>query len=97
MDPRDPTDTSPEDDVLDESSELDDSPELEQQGWDAVVTGDLSPDSMPENGDFRYDEEREDEDDDDNPFQDSDEALPDDDEESEIYRHPTHERPRFGD
>lgn len=94
MNPRNPTD-----DVLKENSELDDSPQLEQQDWDAVVNGDLSPDSMPENGDFRYDEEGEDEvvdEDDDNPFQGSDEALPDDEEELEISRHPAHERSRFG-
>ena len=98
MDPRNPKDTNPEDMNPDEG------PELERQDWDAVVAGELSPDSIPENGDFRYgsdgEEEEEEsdllEEDDDNPFQHSDEALPDDDEEAELERDPTHERPRFG-
>ena len=29
-------------------------PELEQQDWDAIESGNIAPDSIPENGDFRY-------------------------------------------
>lgn len=87
MNPRDPKNPNPDD------IDPDEGPDLEQQDWDAVVTGDLSPDSMPENGDEASDLPDED---DDNAFQHSDEVLPDDEEEAELRRHPTHERSRFG-
>ena len=69
-------------------------PELEQQDWEAIESGNIAPESTPENGDFRYDEEPDGElpgEDDDNPYQGSDEALPDDQEEREISRDPSKE------
>ncbi|TPK71089.1 hypothetical protein FJ930_15805 [Mesorhizobium sp. B2-4-15] len=68
-----------------------DSPTIEQQDWDAVKGGQILPDSVPENGDMRYGTEKEGdlpEEDDDNPYQESDEALPDDEEEAAIARRP---------
>lgn len=66
-------------------------PEMEEQDWDELEGAE--PDSMPENGDFRYVEkdgiEMEGdlpEEDDDNPDQESDEALPDDEDEQAIRR-----------
>jgi hypothetical protein len=67
---------------------------VEQQDWDAVKGGQILPDSVPENGDVRYDIEKDGElpeEDDDNAYQNSDEALPDDQEEAAIKRHPTRE------
>jgi len=72
MDPRKTPESNPED-------VAEDAPALEQQDWDAVVTGDLIPDSIAETGDLP-------EEDDDNPYQNSDEALPDDREEVAISR-----------
>ncbi|AEH87642.1 MULTISPECIES: hypothetical protein [Mesorhizobium] len=66
-----------------------DGPTIEQQDWDAVKGGQILPDSVPENGDIRYETEKEGElpeEDDDNAYQDSDDALPDDDEEAAIRR-----------
>ncbi len=86
MDPRKTQDRKPDND--------DDAPALEEQDWDAVESGDLTPDSLPENGDLRYPEEADGElpeEDDDNPYQNSDEALPDDREEAAISRDPTRE------
>ncbi|WP_254026972.1 hypothetical protein [Mesorhizobium ventifaucium] len=50
------------------------------------------PGSVPGNGDIRYDLEKEaelPEEDDDNPYQESDEALPDDEEERALSRNPS--------
>lgn len=75
-----------------------DAPALEEQDWEAVRQGRLVPGSAPENGDLRYDVERSGDlpgEDDDNPFQESDEALPDDDDEAAIERNPGKEGGRF--
>lgn len=77
----------------------DDGPEVEgptiaQLDWDAVKGGQILPDSVSENGDMRYGTEKDGElpdEDDDNANQDSDDALPDDEEEAAIKRHPTRE------
>jgi len=52
-------------------------PTLDEQDWNEAVIGDIAPESIPENGDFRYDEPDREvaEVEDDNPYQ---EALPDD-------------------
>lgn len=75
----------------------DEAPALEQQDWDAVETGTVLPDSLPEDlapgpdsaaaGDVSED--------DDNPYQNSDEALPEDGEEAVIARDPSREGGRF--
>jgi len=70
-----------------------DGPTIGQQDWDAIKGGEILPDSVPENDD-RFDTEKAGdlpEEDDDNPYQDSDDALPDDEEEAAIARHPTRE------
>ena len=75
-----------------------DAPALEEQDWEAIESGAITPDSIPENGDLRYDVEQEGElpgEDDDNPYQNSDEALPDDREEAAITRDPSKEHSRF--
>lgn len=61
-------------------------PALSEQDWDAIADGRVAPESAPENGDLRYSGEPLEslEEDDDNPNQESDEALPDDDEERAI-------------
>lgn len=98
MTPRDPNRLHPDPDLEDIDTDPDlpdpelEGPDLEQPDWDDLqgVGGEVLPDSLPENGDFRYDEDEEAteplEEDDDNPYQDSDEALPDDDEEAAIGR-----------
>ena len=73
-------------------------PALEQQDWDAIRSGSIAPDSVPENGDLRYDADPTGElpgEDDDNPYQNSDEALPDEREEAAIRRNPGREGGRF--
>jgi hypothetical protein len=64
-------------------------PTIQQQDWDAIRGGKILPDSVQDNGDIRYDVEKDGEppdEDDDNAYQNSDEALPDDDEERAIAR-----------
>lgn len=73
-------------------------PTLQQQDWDAIISGAIEPDSVPENGDLRYDPEKAGDapdEDDDNAYQHSDEALPDDREEAAIRRNPDREGGRF--
>lgn len=73
--------------------DLPDAPALEEQDWEANESGAIRPDSIPENGDLRYDEEHAAEsleEEDDNVYQNSDEALPDDREEAAL----THNRAR---
>ncbi|HTV71019.1 MAG TPA: hypothetical protein VMF90_21020 [Rhizobiaceae bacterium] len=80
--------------------ELPEVPGIAEQDWDALDSGALKPESMPDNGDIRYDEDEPTgelpEEDDDNPDQESDEALPDDREERAIAQNPTKEATRFG-
>ena len=67
-------------------------PTIEQQ--DAIKRGQILPGSVSENGDMRYGVEKDGElteEDDDNALQDSDDALPIDEEEAAIKRHPTRE------
>ncbi|MER8376320.1 hypothetical protein NKH19_11870 [Mesorhizobium sp. M1338] len=77
----------PRTDIEDDAPRAD-GPTIEQQDWDAVKGGQILPDS--ENGDIEKDGELPEEDDD-NAYQNSDEALPDDQEEAAIKRHPTRE------
>lgn len=75
-----------------------DAPQIEQQDWDAIESGEIAPEITPANGDLRYEEEPDGDlpgEDDDNPFQESDEALPDDLEERVISRDPSKEGSRF--
>ena len=99
-DPRKP-DPQPQDDVTGKEA-----PGLEEQDWDAIESGSesggesgaITPDSLPENGDFRYEPEDDGElpeEEDDNAYQNSDEALPDDREERAIARDPSREGGRF--
>lgn len=93
MDPRRKPDPRPNDDETG-----DEGPALEEQDWEAIESGALTPDSIPENGDLRYDVERSGEapeEDDDNPYQNSDEALPEDGEEAALARDPSKEGGRF--
>ena len=57
-------------------------PGLASTDWDAIAESDVAADQAFQNGDIRYDEDEADgelpEEDDDNPYQESDEALPDD-------------------
>lgn len=87
MDPRDKNKNVPPDEL----------PALEEQDWEAIESGSLQPDSMPENGDFRFDEPSGElpSEDDDNAYQNSDEALPDDGEEGAIRRSPDKSGTRF--
>lgn len=93
MDPRKKPDVKDED--LREEG-----PALEKPDWEGIESGAIRPDSIPENGDLRYDVERSGEapeEDDDNAYQNSDEALPDDRDEAAIARNPSKEGGRFDD
>ena len=82
----------------DEDETRNEGPALEEQDWEAIESGAITPDSIPENGDLRYDVEppgEAPEEDDDNAYQNSDEALPDDREEAAITRDPSREGSRF--
>jgi hypothetical protein len=67
-------------------------PAIEQQDWDEFAGAEFDPDAAAERDEMLSDIEQEGEvateesleEDDDNPYQDSDEALPDDDEEQAI-------------
>jgi hypothetical protein len=78
-----------------------DSPTVEQQDWDAIRTGQIVPESVPDNDDIRYPTSTiqksgdQPEEEDDNPYQESDEALPDDAEEAALKRDPSKEGSRF--
>jgi len=67
------------------------------QDWEELEGADLLPAGAPENGDFRpqHSSGEEPEEDDDNPYQDSDEALPEDSEEQALTRNPSKEGGRF--
>ncbi|WP_292421917.1 hypothetical protein [Mesorhizobium sp.] len=70
---------------------------IERQERDAPE-GRIPPDSVAVNGDPRDDAEAEGtlpEEDDDNPYQESDEALPNDEEERSLARDPSKEGSRF--
>lgn len=93
MDPRKKPDREENEDEIGNEG-----PALEEQDWEAIESGAITPDSIPENGDLRYDVERSvepPEDNDDNPYQNSDEALPEDREEAAITRDPFREGSRF--
>lgn len=75
-----------------------DVPILEEQDWEAIQSGRIHPGKVSENGDLRYDDEQATkslEEEDDNPYQNSDEALPDDEEEAALARNPGKEDGRF--
>lgn len=93
MDPRKKRETEKSDEKAPE-----DLPVLEEQDWEGVGSTETAPDSIPQNGDLRYDVEQDAEapgEDDDNPYQNSDEALPGDREEAAIERDPSKEGGRF--
>jgi len=90
MDPRDKQRATRQDET--------DAPGIEQQDWDALEGGRILPDSVATNGDPGDDAEAQGalpEEDDDNPYQESDEALPDDEEERVLSRDPSKEGSRF--
>lgn len=92
MDPRRKPESQTDDEARPEG------PALQEQDWEAIESGAIAPDSIPENGDLRYDVERSagaPEEDDDNPYQNSDEALPEDGDETVITRNPSKEGGRF--
>ncbi|MGX7877436.1 hypothetical protein ACVDG5_036755 [Mesorhizobium sp. ORM6] len=73
-------------------------PSSEQQNWDAVEGAKILPDSVAAERDTDDAMERDGtlpEEDDDNAYQNSDEALPDDEEERVLSRDPSKERSRF--
>jgi hypothetical protein len=83
-----------------ETAERIEGPTIEQQDWDAIQSGQPVPEKIPANGDIPYGPSGEPtgelpEEDDDNPYQESDEALPDDIEEAAIKRNPSKEKPGF--
>lgn len=96
MDPRRKPDRQPAEESGDDIR--DETPGWEEQDWEAIESGAIRPDSIPENGDLRYDVERAGElpeEDDDNAYQNSDEALPEDRDEAAIARNPAKEGSRF--
>ncbi|UCI09726.1 hypothetical protein [Mesorhizobium sp. B1-1-8] len=73
-------------------------PTIEQQDRDDIEGSRILPDSVVVNSDPQDDVEAEGalpEEDDDNPYQNSDEALPDDEEERALSRDPSKEGSRF--
>lgn len=93
MDPRNKPDRPHNENIAPEEG-----PALEQQDWEAIESGAIQPDSVPENGDLRYDVESSGEapeEGDDNAYQESDEALPEDRDEAAIRRNPSKEGGRF--
>lgn len=82
----------------DEQLEGEAAPGLSQADWDDIGTQEVSPTDAHANGDLRFNEEPSGElpgEDDDNEYQESDEALPDDEEERAIERNPDREGGRF--
>ena len=72
-----------------ESTPLPDRPGLAGQDWEAIESGAIEPEAVYDNGDIRYEDEPTGElpgEDEDNPYQESDEALPDEGEERAISR-----------
>lgn len=72
-----------------EDKKLIDAPALAEQDWEGIESGELEPTSAPQNGDLRYPDHasgEHPEEDDDNPEQESDEALPNDQEEAALRR-----------
>ncbi|ESY73721.1 hypothetical protein X743_08775 [Mesorhizobium sp. LNHC252B00] len=67
-------------------------PALEKQDWDAIRGSEVLPDGVPPDGDSRNATEKSGElpdEEDDNAYQNSDEALPDDEEERLISQNPS--------
>lgn len=89
--------TAPRENQQQEQDSPAEGPAIEQQDWDAIEAGEIEPVSVPDNGDLRYGEAEGGEsgelpgEDEDNPYQESDEALPDDEEEAAISRNPSRE------
>ena len=88
-----------------ELDQIPDGPVIEEQDWEAMEGADIEPVSAPDNGDLRYDPREsvrtgqvpgelpgEGQD---NPYNKSDEALPDDEDEKSISRNPSKEGGRF--
>ena len=84
-----------------ELDQIPDGPVIEEQDWEAMEGADIEPVSVPDNGDLRYDPQEDEKsgqlpgdlpgEDDDNAYGESDEALPDDEDESSISRNPSKE------
>ena len=88
------------DKAKDRSEELQ-GPALEQEDWDAVKGGEPASTGVPDEGDLRQEPinapepDGLPEEDDDNPYQESDEALPDEEEEAALARDPSKRTSRF--
>ena len=88
MDPRDKRRPARQDET--------EAPIIEEQDWAALEGSSILPDSVAGNGDPQDEAEGElPEEDDDNPFQQSDEALPDDEGERALSRDPSRQGSRF--
>jgi hypothetical protein len=87
----------------DKTNEDTEAPTIEQQDWDAIKSSEIVPESVPADGDISYPPSTVErsgdlpEEDDDNPYQESDEALPDDAEEAALTRDPSKGGSRFRD
>ncbi|MDW6023587.1 hypothetical protein SAZ10_17695 [Mesorhizobium sp. BAC0120] len=87
-------------DKAEDRTEQQQGPTLAQEDWDAVKGADPAPTGVPDD-DLRQEPinapEPGDlpEEDDDNPYQESDEALPDDEEEAALTRDPSKQKSRF--
>lgn len=93
IDPKrhDPRTSDPrEDEPQDDSGLLSEAPGFAQRDWAEIEAGELVPETFPSNDDLLDDDEPAEGElpgeDDDNPYMESDEALPDDDEERAIRR-----------
>lgn len=76
-----------------------DAPAMAEEDWEDIGTEEVTPTSSPQNADLRYEEGHKSGElpgeDDDNPYQESDEALPNDREERAITRDPGKESGLF--
>ena len=82
----------------DERPRNEEAPGLSQADWDDIGARGMSPTDAHGNGDLRFKEEPSGDlpgEDDDNEYQESDEALPDDEEERAIERNPGKEGGRL--
>lgn len=82
----------------DERLEIEDAPGLSRGDWDDIGKRGVSPTDAHGNGDLRFKDDPSGDlpgEDDDNEYQESDEALPDDEEERAIERNPGKEGGRF--
>jgi len=90
------------DDRANDNQPLEGAPTIEKADWDDIGARGMKPSDAPANGDLRFGGAPSAEpsgelpgEDDDNEYQESDEALPDDEEERAIARDPAKEGSRF--